>query len=537
MEKSKELKMKERLDLINKIQTYLKENDKDGLLIFEEDHLEPYFDKLTGVPCSIPALLYISKEEKPRCLVSNLEINAIKATGLFEEKDVTEHGHGKAFKTAAKEFIGYLKGKKILANFAEKNPAVDQLSHDNFQEYLQEQSVESSEYLWKSIDLKLEGKEYNFTPSLKIRKERVKELKSKILKGQGFLLINGTGKKDSQTYACYLMGFLKKQKYAIAVKNGKAVAIVHKDESLKEHPFDKVLTYQNMEEFQNIISDYYKDINDVYFDKGLSEGNYRLIKNTLSDKLKFTLKDLVQELLSVKIPGEVKEIEKACKINDAIFDYLEKELKAGMSEEEVSELIKKKALSYSETMELSFPSLVAAGESGANIHHYTSDYKIQKGDLLLIDIGVRLKTGMGSDTTCMFYFGESPPARIKKYDKVVDKAINAVVKKIKPGKFKLDADIAARKEITKHHPNFLHGTGHSLDLKCHGSGEGMRAQPTGTFEEGGVFSVEPGIYITKENVSEKYPKVEGFRKEILIWVTKNGVKRLSKIPKLRLIES
>jgi len=538
-----ELKMKEKL--INKIQGYLQENKKDGLLIYETDHLEPYFNRIVGVPCSIETLLYIPAEEKPQCIVANMEIGAIRSTGLFEEENLVEYGKDKdvtSFKAATEKFLKDLKKKKVLINFSEEDPLVDQLPHAFFKEYLQNLNVKSSEELWQNIKLGGQEKKYSFTTSLEVRKARLTEFKNKISDGfsSGFLMINGTNKASSQTYACYLLGFLKNQKYAIAVKPKEEAAIVHEDEALKEgHPFDKILTYKNAKEFREVISEFFKDVKSVKYDDRMTEGNYRLAKKTLGDKLRDSEKNLVDELLSVKLPEEVKEIEKACRINDEVFDYLEGNLKAGMSEKEISKLIEKKELSYPEVLEPFFSSLVAAGENGANIHHLNSDYKVQKGDLLLVDMGVRLKTGMGSDTTCMYYFGDSIPERVRKYDEVMDKAMLAAIKKVEPGNPKMDADLAARAEITKHYPNFGHSLGHGVDVKCHGSSKAMMPTPTGFFEKGGVFSIEPGIYIKEEDVKKnpkKYPKIEGFRKEILIGVTKDGAKKISEIPKLRLIK-
>lgn len=525
----RELKMEEKQNLIKKIQNYLKENKKDGLLIYDIDDLEPYFYEITGVPCSADALLYIPAEEKPTCIVSNLEIGAIRSTELFEKENITEWKEPGSFKLAVEKILKDLKEKKLLANFSEENPLVDQLPHSFFEEYLQNLDITSSENLWKSIGLEVKGKEYLLTTRLEIKKARVKEFKTKLRSNYGFLMVNGTGEAASQTYACYFLGFLKNHKYAIAIKPEKAIAIVHEDEVLKEHPFDEILTYKNIEEFQKIISEHFKDTKGVHYDDEMTEGNYRLVKKILEDKLKDSHpKNLVKELLAIKLPGEVKEIEKACKLNDEIFDYLEKELKAGMSEKEISKLIENKALSYPEVLKLFFPSLVAAGKNSAHIHHLASDYKVQNGDLLLVDIGLRLKTGMGSDTTCMYYFGSSIPERVKKYDEVMDRAINSAVEKVGPGRPKIDADLATRAVITKHYPEFEHGTGHDLGVKTHGSGEGITIAPRGLgfFGIGGIFSIEPGIYIKGK---------EGFRKEILIYVTKDGVKKLSEIPKLRLI--
>jgi len=535
MIKIKGLTMKERQDLIKKIQDYLKENNKDGLLIHEVEAVEPYFNILTDLTCSAPVLLYIPAEEKPKCVVSNLEIDAMKSTGLFEEQDVTEYSL--AFPPAAKKFIGSLEGKKLLMNFSEGNAAVDQVPHGFFKAYLDKVDVESAEKLWDTLDVKPEIREYVFDSSLKARKKRVKQVKSKFPKSfkRGYLMVNGIGKKASQTFASYLSGFSKKHKYAVAIKSGKVAAVVHKSEKLRRHPFDKVYKYKTVEDFKKILSKFFKDAKEVYCDPEMNEGTYRVVNNTLEDKIANTPMDLIGEVFSSKLPEELKEIEKACKINAEIFDYLESVLKKGMTEQQVAKLVEEKAFSYPEVIELSFPTLVAAGENGAKIHHHASDYMIKEDDLLLVDMGIRLKSGFCSDTTCMFYFGDKIPRRVKKYNKVMDKAIKAAVKKIGPGMSRMDVDLATRAIIDKHYPTHIHGSGHPIGIKVHGVGHPIQAKPTGRLGIGDPSSIEPGIYIKPEDLSTKYTRVEGFRKEILVVVTKNGVKLLSEIPKLRLI--
>ena len=89
----------------------------------------------------------------------------------------------------------------------------------------------------------------------------------------------------------------------------------------------------------------------------------------------------------------------------------------------------------------------------------------------------------------------------------------------------------------KHYPNFGHSTGHGVDIKCHGSSDIITISPTGFFGINEIMTIEPGIYINKKDISEKYPKIEGFRKEIMVLVTKYGARKLSEIPKLRIIKS
>ncbi|MBU4502746.1 MAG: M24 family metallopeptidase [Nanoarchaeota archaeon] len=531
--------MEERQDLIKKIQTYLKENNKDGLLIHEVDSVEPYFEMLVGGDSSVPAILYIPAEEKPTCLISDLEYDGVISAGVLEKESVIKYEQ--TFLLEAKKLIDPLKGKTILINYSESDAPIDQMSHSFVNDYLEGVNIESSEKLWNKLGVKPEVKEYIFNTKKKVKKQRVKELKSKFRKSfnKGYLMINGVGIKASQTLTSYLVGFSKNNKYAIAIKPGKAVAIVHKSERLRGHPFDKIYKYNDSSEFKKIISDFFQDVDIVHFDKEMTEGNYQVLKNTLEDKLATTEIDLIRETFSARIPDEIKEIEKGCKINTEIFEYLETILKKGISEKEIVELVERRALGYSEVLELSFNPLIAAGSNGVKVHHFSeqSDYKIQEDDLLLVDIGVRLKSGMCSDTTCMFYFGEKVPRRIKKYDKIMDKSIKAALKNIGPGKSKMDADSAARNIIEKHYPKtYLHVTGHSIDIQVHGIGRAITVIPTGFFGVGQTFSLEPGIYIRAENLSKKFPKVEGFRKEILISITEDGVKQLSEIPKLRIIK-
>jgi Xaa-Pro dipeptidase len=113
----------------------------------------------------------------------------------------------------------------------------------------------------------------------------------------------------------------------------------------------------------------------------------------------------------------------------------------------------------------------------------------------------------------MFVVGKMP-ALYHAIADVVTRAIDAAIKKVKPGVRCADVDAAARGVIEKagYGKYFIHGTGHGVGLDVH-EYPSVSAKSDAILEEGMVITIEPGIYL---------PGRFAFREEHMVLVTSCG---------------
>jgi Xaa-Pro aminopeptidase len=165
--------------------------------------------------------------------------------------------------------------------------------------------------------------------------------------------------------------------------------------------------------------------------------------------------------------------------------------------------------------------IIGSGPNGAFPHHHTSERVLVEGDAVVVDLGGRLRD-YSSDITRMAFIGEPTP-RYREAHGVVNAAVAAASRAVKPGVTCGEVDAAAREVIADagYGEYFVHRTGHGLGLSMHeppwiigGSEELIR--------EGMVFSIEPGIYL---------PGEFGLRLEEIVDVTSDGCTALSALPR------
>ena len=173
-------------------------------------------------------------------------------------------------------------------------------------------------------------------------------------------------------------------------------------------------------------------------------------------------------------------------------------------------------------LELSFSPIVAFGKNAAKPHALPTDRKLQKGELVLMDAGVKFERYC-SDRTRTAFFDEQfcfkkeqnfkNAHRQKVYDTVL-KAQEAALKAVRVGVLAKDIDKAARDVIENagFGKFFVHSTGHGVGLDIHELPVISKSSKT-VIEENMVFTIEPGIYL---------PDDFGVRIEDTI-VVKNGI--------------
>ena len=173
--------------------------------------------------------------------------------------------------------------------------------------------------------------------------------------------------------------------------------------------------------------------------------------------------------------------------------------------------------------------------------HYTENNKeLKDGDLLLIDAGCEIN-GYASDITRTFPVnGKFSEAQREIYDLVLS-AQKSAIHSIKPGVssnkphetacqiitdglIKLGI-MKSPEDLTKF---YMHNTGHWLGLDVHDVGSKLVNEEFREFKSGMVTTVEPGIYIRRDDkIDPKYWGI-GVRIEDDVLVTATGNHVLSK---------
>ena len=165
--------------------------------------------------------------------------------------------------------------------------------------------------------------------------------------------------------------------------------------------------------------------------------------------------------------------------------------------------------------------IVGSGPNGADPHHECSDRALQRGDVVVVDIGGPVEPGYNSDCTRTYSIGE-PSAEVAERYAVLQRAQAAAVAAVRPGVRAEDVDAAARDVLADAGLGeyFVHRTGHGIGLSVHEEPYIVagNAQP---LAEGMVFSVEPGIYL---------PGRWGARIEDIVIVTADGCRAVNSRP-------
>ena len=213
-------------------------------------------------------------------------------------------------------------------------------------------------------------------------------------------------------------------------------------------------------------------------------------------------------------------IRRAQKITDTVFTEIRGIVRAGVTEKYIENKIKRLIIRHGGRP--AFTPIVCSGKRTALFHGPSSKKKIQKNDIVFIDMGARYR-GYCSDITRTFFLGK-PPAKLLKIYKIVLAAQKSQLRMVRAGMPAADIDHKGRALFKKHklEKYFPHSTGHGVGLKIHQSPR-ISAKSEDILKSGQVITIEPGIYIKG---------LGGVRIEDMVIVTKNGCINLSKSPKL-----
>ncbi|MFF1611263.1 M24 family metallopeptidase [Amycolatopsis sp. NPDC058278] len=229
---------------------------------------------------------------------------------------------------------------------------------------------------------------------------------------------------------------------------------------------------------------------------------------------------VVRELRMRKDAAEIASLREAGAAIDRVHARVHEWLRPGRTEAEVGADIAA-AIVEEGHVQADFV-IVGSGPNGASPHHDVSDRVIEKGDVVVVDIGGPLPAGYNSDSTRTYAVGEPRDADVAETYAVLQRAQAAAVAAVEPGVTAEQVDAAARDVIAEagFGEYFIHRTGHGIGLDVHEepyiiAGNALPLEP------GMAFSVEPGIY---------QPGRWGARIEDIVIVTGDGAESVNNQP-------
>jgi Xaa-Pro aminopeptidase len=229
---------------------------------------------------------------------------------------------------------------------------------------------------------------------------------------------------------------------------------------------------------------------------------------------------VLRELRMRKDDAEVAALHKAGEAIDRVHANMGEWLRAGRTEAQVAADIAQAIVA--EGHEVAEFVIVGSGPNGASPHHSVSDRVIERGDVVVVDIGGPVAEGYNSDSTRTYVLGTPRDGDVVSTYTVLQRAQQAAVDLVRPGVTAEAVDMAARRIITDagFGDRFIHRTGHGIGLDVHEepyivAGNDLPLEP------GMAFSVEPGIYL---------PGRWGARIEDIVIVTDHGVAPVNNRP-------
>jgi Xaa-Pro aminopeptidase len=238
---------------------------------------------------------------------------------------------------------------------------------------------------------------------------------------------------------------------------------------------------------------------------------------------------VMHHLRAIKSDIELELLRKACHITDLGFRRLLQFIKPGVMEYEVEAEIYHEFL-RNRSRGPAYSPIIASGENACILHYTDNSRECKDGDLLLMDFGAEYANYAADMTRTVPVNGKFSKRQREVYDAVL-RVMKAATQMLVPGNSLdqyhafvgtvmeneliglglLDAGDVRNQDPKSplYKKYFMHGTSHFLGLDVHDVGSKYRP-----FEEGMVFTCEPGIYIREEGI--------GIRLENDILVTRSG---------------
>lgn len=206
---------------------------------------------------------------------------------------------------------------------------------------------------------------------------------------------------------------------------------------------------------------------------------------------------IIENLRRTKTSQELRSIQKACALTKKVLRLIPSRLKIGRTERMLALDIE--TLSRSLGAEsMAFETIVAFGENTSRPHHHPGDRRLQRSDIVQIDMGVKVD-GYCSDYSRVFWMGKKTPAQKKAY-RALREAKRDAEKSVHTGVSNRSLDTVARDTLKRYgyDKEFCHSLGHGLGLDIHEAPSLSKKAPLMTLRKHEVITIEPGLYFEGE---------------------------------------
>ncbi len=260
---------------------------------------------------------------------------------------------------------------------------------------------------------------------------------------------------------------------------------------------------------------------------------------------------LTHELRRIKSVEEAVYMRHAARITEEGHRLAMRAAKPGVNEYEIEALLQRVFRERGAERQAYRP-IVGSGANATILHYIKNDRIMEDGDLLLIDAGCEYNYYAADVTRTFPINGKFSPAQKRIYEIVLNAQEQAIAG-ARPGVVFDDLHAICLRVITeglielglipgpvevalaeeRYKAFFMHSTGHYLGMDVHDVGSYFSNGKPRAFEPGVVVTIEPGIYIARDNadVPPEYRGI-GVRIEDDILITPNGAENLTAgIPK------
>jgi Xaa-Pro aminopeptidase len=237
---------------------------------------------------------------------------------------------------------------------------------------------------------------------------------------------------------------------------------------------------------------------------------------------------VVEQLRGTKSPTELAFIREAVAITVRAHNEAGRALEPGMNEFELQALIEY-TFRRNGADRPAFASIVGSGPNSTTLHYNANDRFIERGDVVVMDIGASYKGYSADVTRTLPASGTFSPEQRAIYQLVRD-AQAAAERQAKVGapagrmrdsasatlaagltrlgliespSARYDCEIdGARRECPQLRLYYMHGLGHGIGLEVH---DPDQYYFTGVIRPGSAFTIEPGVYV-RANVLDVLPE-------------------------------